>query len=143
MIKNTILLFFIACSSKNVAPESIYITMNKLWKDKVSKEQLIIKLGDNYKTVEDAIIYPFSSPESISSVHWFKEGILNEQIIFLDEKSLDKMRSDIPCQWEETEQNEDHGHIIYSVRRGKCKQSSIEYNYRPGYANFEVRWKSL
>lgn len=135
------LFFTLACSSNGEKEESRSVVMNSLWKSKATKQEIIKKLGNEYNDLGYALVYPTKWESSVKSVHWFKDDVLNEQIIHLDEKSLEQMKLDIPCPWEESEKKEGHGHTVYLVKRGKCVQNNIEYNYKPGNAYYEVRWK--
>jgi hypothetical protein len=135
------LFFVFACSLQKQKYESKPVLMDSLWKNTSTKEDIIKKLGNEYKDLGYAVVYPSKWKGSISSVHWLKDNVLSEQIIYLDEKSFEQMKLDISCNWEENETLEGHGHTVYSIKHGKCIENNIDYNYKPGSAHYEVRWK--
>lgn len=134
--------FLMACTSKQDAPLKKYVLMDSLWKKDATKEEVIQLLGSEYNEAHGGVIYTFPDSKSIESGHFFdKSQALVEQFIFLDEKSLADLKIVTSCSWNESEKNESVGHTVYSVRRGKCTEKNISYEFKPGSNHYEVRWK--
>ena len=143
-MKTLILLLsvLIACSSKIEHPIQKYYSMDSLWKKNATKEEVIKSFGIEYKEAHGGIIYTNPEYKNIESGHFFdKTKKLVEQFIFLDEASLLDFKKMVPCSWSENEKKESSGHTVYTVKRGKCAEKNISYEFRPGFNRYEVRWK--
>jgi hypothetical protein len=135
-------MLLMACSSKTEHSVKKYALMDSLWKKKSSTIEVIESLGNQYKEVHEGIIYEFSGSNSIESGHFFsKEQKLVEQFIFLDEAAFLDFKKVTPCLWRESEKMESVGHTVYSVKRGRCVNKNISYEFKPGNNRYEVRWK--
>ncbi|MGE3610735.1 MAG: hypothetical protein AB7I27_14175 [Bacteriovoracaceae bacterium] len=143
-MKTLILLssILIACTSKTEHPMKKYASMDSLWTKNSSRGEVIDSLGNEYKEAHDGIIYELPSSKSVESGHFFSEAQkLVEQFIFLDEAAFLDFKKVVPCSWSESEKMESVGHTVYSIKRGRCVEKNLSYEFRPGNNRYEVRWK--
>ena len=136
-----ILTLLMACSSQTIYSTKKHIMMGSLWEKNATKAEVIGSFGNKYKEVQDGIIYSIHGLESIQSGHFFESDILVEQYIFLDEKSLEELKAQIPCAWSENNKQKAMGHTVYSVQSGECSKHQLSYKFLPGNNFYEVRWK--
>jgi hypothetical protein len=105
--------------------------MESLWEKKATKKDVIRSLGDGYKEVKGGITYPFHGDYGIESAHFFESDILVEQFIFLDEKSLEELRSQATCSWIEKIDSVTLGHTVCTVKIGECLDRQVSYKFLP------------
>jgi hypothetical protein len=129
-----------ACSSQRVDSAKKHVMMGFLWQKNATKAEVIGSFGNNYKEVQDGIIYSIPGLESIQSGHFFEADKLVEQYIFLDEKSLEELKSQTPCNWSENNKLVAMGHTVYKVQRGECSRQGLTYKFLPGNNYYEIRW---
>lgn len=118
------------------------MVMNDLWQNHATKDTLISILGEEYKKVENGIVYSFSGYDYARSGHFFdKFNKLTEQFVFLDKKEFEKFKEKIKCDWLVDEKVDSSSHAIKTIFHGKCEEQHLTYTYPSHFNSYEVRWK--
>lgn len=137
-----LLSLLMACSSYVEHPVRKYVSMDTLWRNNSSKEEVIKILGKQYREISEGIVYDILNSNTIESAHFFdQDHILVEQFIFLDETLFQDFKKNTQCKWDESEKMVSVGHTVYTVKKGKCTDKNISYEFKAGNNRYEVRWK--
>ena len=138
-----LLISLLSCtSSTNHSIEKKYMIMNTLWSRNVLKSELTKNFGDDYKEIEDGIIYNIGNSQLVESGHFFNSSQqLVEQFIIVNDLSLIDLKQSVLCDWVEREDKKSIGHTIHTFESGTCVEKNISYEYRPDLRLYEVRWK--
>ena len=138
-------LFFLILTACTTAlrPQDRYEVIDKLWKDKATRVQVIENLGPSYEKINDGIIYRITGYKEIESGHFFDpSGRLTEQFLFVYKENFEKAKKLIACEWDEKSEMKAMGHTVHTINSGKCDSKNISYEYRPSMLSYEFRWKS-
>jgi hypothetical protein len=137
-----IVLFSVVACTLGQKSDECYSVINKLWREKATRDQVIEKLGSVYEKKHDGIIY--RSPwKSIESGHFFDSvGKLTVQFLFVPKERFQDLKKIISCSWSEKSEFKDIGHTIHTIESGKCASENISYEYRPSMLLYEFRWKT-
>jgi hypothetical protein len=141
MMKLILLFSVMACTLGQKSDER-YSVINRLWREKATRDRVIEKLGSDYEKKQDGIIYRFPW-KSIESGHFFNSsGNLTVQFIFVPKERFRDLKKIISCSWSEKSESKDIGHTIHTIESGKCASENISYEYRPSMLLYEFRWET-
>ena len=130
---------FHSCSSLDHNEESKKLT--QMWMSKLSRSEIIQLYGTEYKQVEKGISYQRSKSTWPKFAFFFDEkDELANQFALLDEGDLEKLKENLNCNWEETQQRITSAHAVQFVPRGKCKRYSFGYEFKKDWGLYEVKW---
>jgi len=141
-VMKLILLFSVVACTLGQKSDERYSVINKLWREKATRDQVIEKLGSDYEKKHGGIIYR-SSWKSIESGHFFDSvGKLTVQFLFVPKERFQDLKKIISCSWSEKSEFRDIDHTIHTIESGKCASENISYEYRPSMLLYEFRWEA-